>query len=332
MRIGPHELSNNLALAPMAGVTDLPFRQLCRQLGAGYVVGEMLSSDPRLRGTRKSELRRNHEGEARPIAVQIAGSDPEWMADAARYNVAQGAEIIDINMGCPAKKVCNRLAGSALLEDEALVARILQAVVRAVAVPVTLKIRTGPDPERRNGVAIARLAEDAGVAALAVHGRTRADRFRGRAEYDTLRAICRAVQIPVFANGDLDGPEAAAEVLTYTGAAGLMFGRAAQGNPWIFREVAHFLATGHRRAPPTPEAVHRVLVHHLRGLHRFYGEPQGVRVARKHFGWYLQGRPGGQALRDRLVRVGSADEQLALIDAHFEADARAGGAAETVAA
>lgn len=317
MRIGPHTLPNNLALAPMAGVTDLPFRMLCRALGAGYVVGEMLSSDPRLRGTRKSELRRNHEGEARPIAVQIAGSEPEWMADAARYNVQHGAEIIDINMGCPAKKVCNRAAGSALLEDEQRVEAILRAVVSAVDVPVTLKIRTGPSPERRNGVTIARIAEDSGVQGLAVHGRTRSDRFRGQAEYETIRAICDAVRIPVFANGDLETPEAAQAVLEATGADGLMFGRGAQGNPWIFREVAHFLDTGERLPPPSPEEVHDVMTRHVRGLHAFYGEQQGLRVARKHFGWYLQGRPGGQALRDQLVRVDSAQAQLSLLDEWF---------------
>ncbi len=317
MRIGPHQLANPLALAPMAGVTDLPFRKLCRRLGAGYVVGEMLSSDPRLRGTRKSELRRNHDGEARPIAVQIAGSDPEWMAQAAQYNVKNGAEVIDINMGCPAKKVCNRQAGSALLADEPLVRAILEAVVAAVDVPVTLKIRTGPDPQNRNGVTIARMAEDAGIQALAVHGRTRADRFKGRAEYETIRAICAAVDIPVFANGDLESPEQAARVLRQTGARGLMFGRSAQGNPWIFREVLHFLETGRHLAPPEPEEVHAVMREHIEGLHGFYGEEQGVRVARKHFGWYLQGRPGGQALRDRLVRVASAREQLGLLDGYF---------------
>ncbi len=323
MRIGPHSLPNNLALAPMAGVTDLPFRQLCRELGAGYVVGEMIASDPRLRGTRKSELRSNHDGEARPIAVQIAGSEPDWMAEAARYNVQRGAEIIDINMGCPAKKVCNRLAGSALLEDEPLVARILGAVVSAVDVPVTLKIRTGPEPSRRNGVRIARLAEALGIQALAVHGRTRADRFKGDAEYETIRDICAAVSIPVFANGDMDSPETAARVLAFTGADGLMFGRGAQGNPWLFREVAHYLATGRRLDPPSMEEVHAVMVRHVQGLHRFYGERQGLRVARKHFGWYLQERPGGQAVRDRLVRVTSAHEQLRLLDDHFRVAARA---------
>lgn len=302
----------------MAGVTDLPFRILCRKLGAGYVVGEMLSSDPRLRGTRKSELRRNHEGEARPVAVQIAGSDPGWMAQAAQYNVKNGAEVIDINMGCPAKKVCNRQAGSDLLADEPLVRAILEAVVGAVEVPVTLKIRTGPDPQNRNGVSIARMAEDAGIQALAVHGRTRADRFKGRAEYETIRAICAAVDIPVFANGDLERPEQAAQVLRRTGAQGLMFGRSAQGNPWIFREVLHFLETGQPLAPPEPQEVHEVMREHIAGLHSFYGDAQGVRVARKHFGWYLQGRPGGQALRDRLVRVESAREQLDLLAAYFQ--------------
>jgi tRNA-dihydrouridine synthase B len=321
--IGPHPLSNPLALAPMAGVTDLPFRRLCRELGAGYVVGEMLSSDPRLRGTRKSELRRNHEGEAKPIAVQIAGSEPSWMADAARYNVRHGAEIIDINMGCPAKKVCNRAAGSALLEDETLVRAILEAVVDAVDVPVTLKIRTGPAPGRRNGVAIARIAEAAGIRALAVHGRTRADRFRGQAEYETIREICTAVRIPVFANGDIDTPQQAKAVLGTTGADGLMFGRSAQGNPWIFREVWHFLQTGEHLPAPTLEEVRAVLIRHIRDLNRFYGEHQGTRVARKHFGWYLRNRPGGQALRDRLVRVDTGAEQLRLLHDWFDRNRKA---------
>ena len=263
MRIGAIELPNRLALAPMAGVTDLPFRQLCRDLGAGYVVGEMISSDPRLRGTRKSLLRSNHDGEARPIAVQIAGSEPEWMAEAARYNVGLGAEIIDINMGCPAKKVCNKAAGSALLEHEALVEAILVAVVQAVDVPVTLKIRTGPDRERRNGVTIARIAEQSGIQALAVHGRTRADRFKGEAEYDTIRDICEAVSLPVFANGDIETPERAVEVLAQTGADGLMLGRGAQGNPWLFREILHFLEHGTHLEPPSPEEVHAVMTRHL---------------------------------------------------------------------
>ncbi len=318
MRIGPYELANPLALAPMAGVTDLPFRRLCRRLGAGYVVGEMVSSDPRLRASRKSSLRVSHAGEAPPIAVQIAGSDPAWMADAARYNVALGAQIIDINMGCPAKKVCNRMAGSALLEDPALVREILAAVVAAVDVPVTLKIRTGPDPARRNGPHIAQIAEQCGIAALAVHGRTRADRFKGHAEYQTVREICRAVALPVFANGDIREPEDAARVLDYTGAEGLMIGRAAQGNPWIFREISAYLDDGRRLDPPSPLEVHRVMAEHLRQLHAFYGEHQGVRVARKHIGWYLSGRPGGEALRRMLVRTERAATQLDLVAEYFE--------------
>ena len=313
MRIGPHELPNPLALAPMAGVTDLPFRRLCRALGAGYAVSEMVSCDPRLRGTRKSSLRRRHDDEPLPVAVQIAGSEPGWMADAARYNVAQGAQIIDINMGCPARKVCNRWAGSALLENEPLVARILQAVVAAVHVPVTLKIRTGPDPARRNGVRIAQLAQDCGIAALAVHGRTRADRFKGRAEYHTIREICRAVQLPVFANGDIDAPGEAARVLEATGAAGLMLGRGAQGNPWLFREILHYLRCGVRLPPPAPEEVCEVMLDHLGQLHRFYGADQGVKVARKHIGWYLAGRPGTELVRRELLRVGNAADQLELV-------------------
>lgn len=319
MRIGPYTLPNPLALAPMAGVTDLPFRRLCRSLGAGYVVGEMLASDPRLRHSRKSVLRRNHDGEERPISVQIAGSEPAWMAEAARFNVEQGAQIIDINMGCPAKKVCNRMAGSALLSDEALVERILRATVNAVDVPVTLKIRTGPDRENRNGVRIAQLAEDCGIAALAVHGRTRADRFRGEAEYGTLRDICRAVNLPVFANGDIESPDKALEVWERTGADGLMLGRGAQGNPWIFRDILQTMETGRRPDPPTPDEVCAVMVSHLRGLHQFYGEPQGVRVARKHIGWYLKDRPGGETLRKKLVRVDNASDQLEQLQAWFQA-------------
>lgn len=317
MQIGPYTLSNNLALAPMAGVTDLPFRRLCRSLGAGYVVSEMVHSDPRLRGTRKSLQRTNHDGEEEPIAVQIAGGDPEWLADAACYNVERGAQIIDINMGCPAKKVCNRAAGSALLENEKLVGAILRSVVDAVSVPVTLKIRTGPAPESRNGVRIAQIAEAAGIAALAVHGRTRADRFAGEAEYRTIRAICRSVRIPVFANGDIDSPLRAKTVLEQTGAAGLMIGRGAQGNPWIFRQILHYFATGQIPGPPAPAEVHQVLRAHVTALHAFYGEQHGLRVARKHFGWYLQGRSGGDALRRRLVRVESAQKQLQLIDDYF---------------
>ena len=287
MRIGPHTIETPLALAPMVGVTDRFFRQLCRSLGAGYTVSEMLAANPALRDTKKARLRGDFDGEESPVAVQIAGSDPRWMAEAARYNVDRGAEIIDINMGCPAKKVCKKLAGSALLSHPHTVEAILEAVVSAVDVPVTLKIRTGPDRQQRNGVEIARMAEDIGIAMLAVHGRTRADRFNGEAEYDTIRAICEAVSIPVLANGDIDSPRKAARVLEMTGADGLMIGRAAQGNPWIFRELSEFLASGRVPAPPAPEEVHAVMRSHLKQLHRAYGEETGVRVARKHIGWYL---------------------------------------------
>jgi tRNA-dihydrouridine synthase B len=317
MHIGPYHIDNPLALAPMVGVTDKFFRRLCRELGAGYVVSEMLASDPALRDTQVSRLRGDCDGEESPIAVQIAGSEPAWMAEAARYNVARGAEIIDINMGCPAKKVCNKLAGSALLSQPDQVRAILDAVVAAVAVPVTLKIRTGPNPRERNGVTIARLAEDAGIAALAVHGRTRADRFTGEVEYATIQAICAAVDIPVFANGDIESPEKAAKVLELTGADGLMIGRAAQGNPWIFREVRHFLASGERLAAPAPEEVLAVMERHLAQLHQAYGEPIGVRVARKHIGWYLDGRPGTEQARRLLLRAESAAEQFSLLRAWF---------------
>jgi tRNA-dihydrouridine synthase B len=318
MQIGPYPLDNNLALAPMVGVTDRFFRGLCRELGAGYVVSEMLAADPALRDTRVARLRGDFDGEASPIAVQIAGSEPDWMAEAARYNVGRGAQIIDINMGCPAKKVCNKLAGSALLSAPGQVRAILEAVVAAVDVPVTLKIRTGPNPRERNGVAIAEMAEACGVAALAVHGRTRADRFKGAAEYRTIRDICSAVSIPVFANGDIDSPETAAAVLEYTGAHGLMIGRAAQGNPWIFREIAHFLAHGRHRPAPSPAAVLRVMERHLDALRGAYGEAMGVRVARRHISWYLQGRAAADKTRRRLMQVESAGEQLRLLRAYFE--------------
>ena len=317
MRFGPYEIDNPLALAPMAGVTDRFFRQLCRELGAGYTVTEMLAANPALRHTRKSRQRGDFRGEAQPVAVQIAGSDPLWMADAARYNVAQGAQIIDINMGCPAKKVCNKLAGSALLSHPQQVRRILESVVDSVDVPVTLKIRTGPDPATRNGPEIAALAEAAGLAALAVHGRTRADRFKGEAEYDTMRTICREVRIPVFANGDIDGPLKAAEVLNATGAAGLMIGRAAQGNPWIFREIRYFLEHGQQMPPPDAGEVLGVMQRHLRNLHAAYGEEHGVRVARKHINWYLDGRPNALPTRRRLMRATTAAEQFRILDGYF---------------
>ncbi len=305
----------------MAGVTDRPFRQLCRKLGAGYVVTEMVAADPALRDTKKSMWRSDFAGEATPVAVQLAGSDPAWLAEAARYNVGVGAQIIDINMGCPVKKVCKKLAGSALLSNLALVRQILEAVVAAVEVPVTLKIRTGPHSENRNGVEVARLAEQCGIAALAVHGRTRAQRFRGVAEYDTIREICSVVSMPVFANGDVTTPQQALEVLEYTAAEGLMIGRGAQGNPWLFREINHFLRTGKELAPPTAEEIHAVMYEHLVCLHQFYGARTGVRVARKHIGWYLKGRPGTEQVIYDLMRVQSPQEQFHLLEQHFLAQA-----------
>jgi len=318
MQIGHYSFpANCLALAPMAGVTDRHFRSLCRQLGADYAVTEMLSANPALRDTRKSRLREEFSGEPEPVAVQIAGSEPQWLADAARYNADRGAAIIDINMGCPAKKVCNKLAGSALLSDPDRVIAILRSVVRAVDIPVTLKIRTGPEPAQRNGLLIARLAEDSGIAALAVHGRTRADKFTGQAEYETIRQICETVQIPVFANGDIQTPQQAREVLAYTGAAGLMIGRAAQGNPWIFREIRHFLETGQYLPSAPAEDVYLVMCKHLQQLHDAYGDDAGVRVARKHIGWYLEGRPGAQSYRATLMAAQLPEQQFELLAAYF---------------
>ncbi|MDZ7734885.1 MAG: tRNA dihydrouridine synthase DusB [Gammaproteobacteria bacterium] len=317
LRIGPRALQNNLILAPMAGVTDRPFRQLCRELGAGMAVSEMASADPRLRQTRKSRLRRDHSGEAGPRSVQIAGADPVMLADAARFNVDNGAEIIDINMGCPAKKVCNVLAGSALLRDEALVGRILTAVVNAVDVPVTLKIRTGWNPENRNAMTVARMAQDSGISMLTVHGRTRACGYSGTAEHDTVRAIKRAVSIPVIANGDIRLPEEAAWILRRTGVDGLMIGRAAQGNPWIFRELEYYLATGVLLDRPGDDEVRTVLVRHLENLYEFYGEHTGVRVARKHIAWYCRGRAGGDRLRAGVNRTDQALLQLRMVEDFF---------------
>jgi len=318
MKIGNFTIENPLALAPMVGVTDRFFRQLCRELGAGYVVTEMIASNPLMRDTAESRQRGDFTGEPAPFAAQIAGSEPRWMADAARYNVDRGAGIIDINMGCPAKKVCNKLAGSALLTDPCKVREILDAVVAAVAVPVTLKIRTGPEPRNRNGVEIAMMAEQCGISALSVHGRTRSDRFNGHAEYDTIRAICASVTIPVFANGDITSPAQAVDVLAQTGAAGVMIGRAAQGNPWIFREVRHFLDTGTELAPPSPTEIRQVMRRHLHQLHIAYGEHLGVRVARKHISWYLADRPGAGPVRDQLMLCTTPQEQFALLDTCFE--------------
>ncbi|MEP6938716.1 MAG: tRNA dihydrouridine synthase DusB [Rudaea sp.] len=317
MRIGPILIDPIVGLAPMAGVTDKPFRQLCKKLGAGLAVSEMTTSDPRLWKTRKSVQRMDHAGEPDPVSVQIAGYDPAMLADAARYNVDHGAQIIDINMGCPAKKVCNVYAGSALLQDEPLVARILAATAAAVAVPVTLKIRTGWNRDNRNGVRIARIADDCGIAALTVHGRTRADQYNGEAEYDTIAAIKAAVSIPVFANGDIDSPRKARAVLDYTKCDGVLIGRAAQGRPWIFREIAHFLATGLLLAPPSAAEIGTILIEHLENLHAFYGEPQGVRIARKHLGWYAKDRDENAAFRAVVNRAETATEQLRLTREFF---------------
>ena len=319
MLIGPHKIDPPLILAPMAGVTDKPFRLLCKRLGAGYAVSEMTSSDPRLWRTRKSVRRLDHEGEPTPIGVQIAGADAQALAAAARHAVENGAEIVDINMGCPAKKVCSAWAGSALLKDEALVERLVRAVVAAVDVPVTLKIRTGWDRENRNGVRVARIAEDAGVRALAVHGRTRDMLYTGEAEYETIAAIKQAVRIPVIANGDVTSPQKAREVLVATGADALMIGRAAQGRPWIFREIAHFLATGQVAPPPAVAAVRDTLLEHVRALHEFYGEPAGVRIARKHLAWYAKDRPENGAFRAVVNRAEAAEEQLRLTRDYFDA-------------
>ncbi|MBX9712810.1 MAG: tRNA dihydrouridine synthase DusB, partial [Pseudomonadaceae bacterium] len=297
VRIGPYTLPNQLILAPMAGVTDQPFRQLCRRLGAGLVVSEMVTSDVSLWNTRKSSLRMIHSGDAEPRSVQIAGGDPQMLAEAARRNVEMGAQIIDINMGCPAKKVCNKAAGSALMKDEQLVSAILQAVVAAVDVPVTLKIRTGWDRANKNGLTVAKIAEQSGISALAVHGRTRADLYTGEAEYDTIAAIKQAVTLPVFANGDIDSPQKARQVLDATGADGLLIGRAAQGRPWIFREIDHYLATGTQLPAPSLLEVEGILLEHLAALHTFYGEVMGVRIARKHVGWYLATLPGAREFR-----------------------------------
>jgi tRNA-dihydrouridine synthase B len=318
MRIGPYSLPNNLVVAPMAGVTDRPFRQLCKRLGAGYAVSEMVASNPKLWGTDKSRRRTDHDGEVAPITVQIAGGDPRMMAEAARYNVERGAQIVDINMGCPAKKVCNAAAGSALLADEGLVARILAATVAAVDVPVTLKIRTGPRPDARNAVAVARIAEAAGIAALTVHGRTRACAFVGEVEYDTIAAVKRAVAIPVIANGDIDSPERARFVLQKTGVDAVMIGRAAQGRPWIFREVAHFLATGEHLPPPTVTEVRALILAHLDDHHAFYGEVQGVRIARKHLGWYTERLAGGGEFRRAMHATETAEAQRACVAAYFD--------------
>ncbi|MGB7480321.1 MAG: tRNA dihydrouridine synthase DusB [Burkholderiaceae bacterium] len=318
MQLGPYSLRNNVFVAPMAGVTDRPFRQLCKELGAGYAVSEMAASNPRLWASEKTARRIDHAGEMEPKAVQIAGADPAMLAECAQYNVLRGAQIIDINMGCPVKKVCNSWCGSALLQDQALVARILAAVVGAVEVPVTLKFRTGWDRQNKNALAIARIAEDAGIAMLTLHGRTRADGYGGDAEYETIAAVKAAVRIPVVANGDIDSPHKARAVLAATGADAVMIGRAAQGRPWIFREIDHFLRTGELLPPPRVDEVRRLMAEHLRAHYAFYGEYLGVRTARKHIGWYVRELPGGEAFRQQMNRLQDCREQLRAADAFFE--------------
>ncbi len=317
MQIGNHVLKNNLVVAPMAGVTDRPFRQLCKKLGAGLAVSEMVTSNSLLYGSEKTRRRANHEGEVDPISVQIAGADPQMMAEAARYNVDNGAQIIDINMGCPAKKICNVMAGSALLKDEPLVSQILKAVVGAVNVPVTLKIRTGWDKNNRNAVMIAKMAEDAGVQALAMHGRTRACLYMGDAEYDTIAAVKQAVKIPLIANGDITTPEKAKYVLDYTGADAVMIGRAAQGRPWIFREIEHYLKTGAHLLPPTVEEIHTVMLEHINDLYGFYGDIAGMRVARKHISWYTKGLAGSASFRHNMNTLQTIELQQAAINDFF---------------
>lgn len=318
MKIGNHILKNNLVLAPMAGVTDRPFRQLCKELGAGMAVSEMVSSNSLLWGSKKTQRRADHTGETEPKSVQIAGADPAMMAQAARYNADNGAQLIDINMGCPAKKVCQVMAGSALLQNEQLVADILEAVVSAVNIPVTLKIRTGWDKENRNALNIARIAEESGIQALSIHGRTRACHYKGDAEYDTIREVKLASHLPIIANGDIKTPEKALHVLEYTGADAIMIGRAAQGRPWIFREIEYFLKTGKILPEPAITEIRDIMLKHLDNLYRFYGEYTGVRVARKHISWYSKGQPGGASFRNAVNRVDTIKQQLTMTHDFFE--------------
>ena len=322
MRIGPHLLRNNLFVAPMAGVTDRPFRQLCKKFGAGMAVSEMVTSNSLLWGSEKTRRRANHEGEPDPISVQIAGADPKMMAQAASYNVEMGAQIIDINMGCPAKKICNVMAGSALLRDEVLVGRILEAVVGAVDVPVTLKVRTGWDQHNKNALTIARIAEDSGIQLLSIHGRTRACGYTGQAEYDTIAAVKNATRLPVIANGDITTPQKAKYVLDYTGADGVMIGRAAQGRPWIFREIEYYLKTGVELPPPLVSEIHQVLIAHLHELYAFYGVDTGVKIARKHISWYTKGLAGSASFRHAMNQLPNIEEQLAAVNQFFDQQAQ----------
>ncbi|MBK9021883.1 MAG: tRNA dihydrouridine synthase DusB [Sulfuritalea sp.] len=333
------QLRNNLFVAPMAGVTDRPFRQLCKSLGAGLAVSEMVTSNSLLYGSAKTRRRADHEGEVDPISVQIAGADPAMMAQAARYNADNGAQIIDINMGCPAKKICNVMAGSALMQNEPLVARILEAVVAAVPdTPVTLKFRTGWNSANRNAPNIARIAEESGIRAIAIHGRTRADQYMGEAEYDTIALVKSRVKIPVIANGDITSPQKARFVLDYTGADGVMIGRAAQGRPWLFREIEHFLATGEELPAPRADEIHGILRGHLTELYGFYGEETGVRIARKHISWYTKGLVGAAHFRHAMNQLQTVREQLDAADEFFLGHAAAnerltyGGSGEEVKA
>jgi tRNA-dihydrouridine synthase B len=318
MRIGPYQLKNNLIVAPMAGVTDRPFRMLCKSMGAGMAVSEMVASNSLLYGSEKTKRRANHEGEVDPISVQILGTDPAMMARAAKHNVDAGAQIIDINMGCPAKKICNVMAGSALMQNEKLVAEILEAVVKAVDVPVTLKTRTGWDKSHRNAISIARIAESSGIQALAIHGRTRACAYTGDAEYDTIAAVKAEIKIPLIANGDITTPEKARFVLERTGADAVMIGRAAQGRPWLFREIEHFLNTGEHLPSPSVAEIQAVLVQHMHDLHEFYGEHTGTRVARKHISWYTRGLPGSAQFRHHMNELPSSAEQMMAVRDFFD--------------
>ena len=318
MEFAGFTLRNNLIVAPMAGVTDRPFRQLCKKMGAGLAVSEMVTSNSLLYGSAKTKRRANHDGEVAPISVQIAGTSPQMMADAARHNVENGAQIIDINMGCPAKKICNVMAGSALMQDEALVGRILDAVIAAVPeTPVTLKFRTGWDMSNRNAPNIARIAENAGIRAIAIHGRTRCQHYTGHAEYDTIAYVKTLVRIPVIANGDITSPEKAKYVLEVTGADGLMIGRAAQGRPWLFREIEHYLNTGTHLPPPLVSEIHQILIEHLEDLYAFYGVETGVRVARKHISWYTRGLTGSNAFRFRMNQLPDITQQRQAVNEFF---------------
>lgn len=318
MHIGPFQLVNNLILAPMAGVSDRPFRELCKQFGAGLAVSEMLASNPALRQHKRTLLKMDHDGESGLRSIQILGTDPDQMADAAIFNAQRGAQIIDINMGCPAKKVCSVAAGSALLKDEILVKKILDAVVNAVDIPVTLKIRTGWDSQSRNAVQIAKIAEQSGIAALTVHGRTRACKFNGQAEYETIRDVKQSVSIPVIANGDIDSPEKARWVLEMTGADAIMIGRGAQGNPWLFSQIHHFINSGKTVEKPTVKAIQQTLIHHIEKLYSFYGSVCGVKIARKHIGWYFNHfKSVSQTTKDAINKASEPSQQIQLINSAF---------------